>query len=572
MIVGNTDPRLMYNISASLRALFFRLKDLIARYPVLVAAIYLASVGNFAFWNKFTDVVAGSLLERVGFTVAFYLLIILLTVFLLQIFRFKYVTKPVLIFVLIASAFASYFMNNYGIMIDTSMIHNVLETDSSETGDLLTMGMLFHVLVFGILPAAVIYKTRIVYLSPVRQLARNSAFALLTLVAISGNILLFSSDYASFFRNHHHVRYLVNPINYIYSIGKVSALALKDQNTTPIPIGLDAHRAKIVAHSNRQSLIVMVVGETARAMNFSLNGYQRITNPVLANEDIINFSNFYSCGTSTHVSLPCMFSKFDREHYDEELAKRYEKLPDVLQHAGIEVLWRDNNSGCKGVCKNVPRENMAHLHLDDLCTDSECYDETMLVNLRKIVQSKDGDIVIILHQKGSHGPAYYLRHPKQFQVFTPECTSNELTNCQPHEIINAYDNTILYTDHFLGKVISLLKAESGRLDTAMLYVSDHGESLGEHNVYLHGLPYMIAPEEQKHVPFIAWLSDDFLKNNHLDKTCLQQQASKPYSHDNLFHSVLGLTHVSTSIYDPTQDIFNSCQIQLISTDKASATL
>ena len=562
----------MYNISASLRALFFRLKDLIARYPVLVAAIYLASVGNFAFWNKFTDVVAGSLLERVGFTVAFYLLIILLTVFLLQIFRFKYVTKPVLIFVLIASAFASYFMNNYGIMIDTSMIHNVLETDSSETGDLLTMGMLFHVLVFGILPAAVIYKTRIVYLSPVRQLARNSAFALLTLVAISGNILLFSSDYASFFRNHHHVRYLVNPINYIYSIGKVSALALKDQNTTPIPIGLDAHRAKIVAHSNRQSLIVMVVGETARAMNFSLNGYQRITNPVLANEDIINFSNFYSCGTSTHVSLPCMFSKFDREHYDEELAKRYEKLPDVLQHAGIEVLWRDNNSGCKGVCKNVPRENMAHLHLDDLCTDSECYDETMLVNLRKIVQSKDGDIVIILHQKGSHGPAYYLRHPKQFQVFTPECTSNELTNCQPQEIINAYDNTILYTDHFLGKVISLLKAESGRLDTAMLYVSDHGESLGEHNVYLHGLPYMIAPEEQKHVPFIAWFSDDFLKNNHLDKTCLQQQASKPYSHDNLFHSVLGLTHVSTSIYDPTQDIFNSCQIQLISTDKASATL
>ena len=562
----------MYNISASLRALFFRLKDLIARYPVLVAAIYLASVGNFAFWNKFTDVVAGSLLERVGFTVAFYLLIILLTVFLLQIFRFKYLTKPVLIFVLIASAFASYFMNNYGIMIDTTMIHNVLETDSSETGDLLTMGMLFHVLVFGILPAAVIYKTRIVYLSPVRQLARNSAFALLTLVAISGNILLFSSDYASFFRNHHHVRYLVNPINYIYSIGKVSALALKDQNTTPIPIGLDAHRAKIVAHSNRQSLIVMVVGETARAMNFSLNGYQRITNPVLANEDIINFSNFYSCGTSTHVSLPCMFSKFDREHYDEELAKRYEKLPDVLQHAGIEVLWRDNNSGCKGVCKNVPRENMAHLHLDDLCTDSECYDETMLVNLRKIVQSKDGDIVIILHQKGSHGPAYYLRHPKQFQVFTPECTSNELTNCQPQEIINAYDNTILYTDHFLGKVISLLKAESGRLDTAMLYVSDHGESLGEHNVYLHGLPYMIAPEEQKHVPFIAWFSDDFLKNNHLDKTCLQQQASKPYSHDNLFHSVLGLTHVSTSIYDPTQDIFNSCQIQLTSTDKASATL
>ncbi len=551
--------------------LFDRTRHTIARYPVLVTAVYLASIGNFTFWSRFSDAVSGHPLQKAGFSISFFLLITLLTVFLLQIFRFRYLLKPVLIFILIASAFASYFMGSYGIMIDTTMVYNVLETDVGETTDLLTGGMLLHVLVFGLLPAIVIYKTRIVYSPPLKQLVRNSTVILVSLAAIAGNMLLFSSEYASFFRNHHHLRYLVNPVNYIYSFSKVTATALQDHDTTPIPIGTDAHRSETVAVSHKRSLIVVVVGETARAMNFSLNGYNRNTNPELQKLDIINYPNFYSCGTSTHVSLPCMFSAFGREDFDEALAKRYEKLPDVLQRAGIEVLWRDNNSGCKGICKNVPTDDMAHLKLDNLCNDAECYDEVMLVNLKELIENKDKDTVIILHQKGSHGPAYYQRHPKQFQVFTPECVSNELSNCQSQEIINAYDNTILYTDHFLSRVITLLKEESQRFDTAMLYVSDHGESLGENNIYLHSLPYMIAPEEQTRVPFITWFSDDFLKDNHLDKSCLKQHATRHYSHDNLFHSLLGLTHVSTSVYHPEQDIFKSCEIKLTGNPDHSTT-
>jgi len=564
--------QLIQNITPVLQRIFHKARYLIARYPVLVTALYIAAVGNTTFWGKFGEVLGGNLLQKIGFSISFFILVVVLTVLLLQIFRFKYLTKPVLIFVLIASAFASYFMNNYGIMIDTSMVHNVLETDAGETGDLLSSGMFLHVLLFGVLPAIVLYKTDIIYSSsPVRQLARNGVIMALAMVIIAGNTLLFSSDYASFFRNHHHLRYLVNPVNYIYSFGKVTALAMQDHNATPIPIGLDAHQVKTVSATHKHSLIVVVVGETARAMNFSLNGYQRDTNPELEKEDIINYPNVYSCGTSTHVSLPCMFSKFGREDYDEDMAKRYEKLPDVLQHAGIEVLWRDNNSGCKGVCKNVPTEDTSHLKLKDLCTDSECYDEVMLVNLKKQIENKHQDTVVILHQKGSHGPAYYLRHPKDFQAFTPECTSKELTDCQPQEIINAYDNTIRYTDHFLAKVIALLKTESTRFDTAMLYVSDHGESLGEHSVYLHSLPYMIAPEEQKHVPFVAWFSDDFLKDNQLNKSCLEQKAGNHYSHDNLFHTLLGLTHVSTSIYKPEQDMFSNCKIQLTKRPHSSTT-
>ncbi|MGD8712721.1 MAG: phosphoethanolamine transferase domain-containing protein, partial [Thiohalophilus sp.] len=291
--------QLIQNITPRLQRIFNQARYLIGKYPVLVTAVYLAVVGNTTFWGKFGEVLGGNPLQKIGFSISFFILIVMLTVLLLQIFRFKYLTKPVLIFVLIASAFASYFMNNYGIMIDTSMVHNVLETDADETGDLLNTGMFLHVLLFGVLPAIVLYKTEIIYSSPVKQLARNGVIMALAMVAIAGNTLLFSSDYASFFRNHHHLRYLVNPVNYIYSFGKVTALALQDHNTKPIPIGLDAHQVKTVSTTRKNSLIVVVVGETARAMNFSLNGYQRDTNPELEKEDIINYPNVYSCGTST---------------------------------------------------------------------------------------------------------------------------------------------------------------------------------------------------------------------------------------------------------------------------------
>jgi lipid A ethanolaminephosphotransferase len=545
------------------------LRRIYARYPVVLVAVYLALAGNLAFWAQLQDVINGSTLHRIGFLVSFFFLIVAFTVFLLQAFQFKYLTKPVLITILIASAFTSYFMLNYGVVIDTTMIHNVLETDTRESTDLLTIRMLVYVLLLGVIPALLVYKAPVSYLSPLRQLGKNAIIIVLSFGLIAGNFLLSSSEYTSFFRNHHHMRYLINPVNYIYSVGKVTAVALENHDTSPIPIGIDAKHTLATADQNKNSLIVVVVGETARARNFPLNGYNRNTTPELQHENVINYPNYYSCGTSTHVSLPCMFSMFGRDKYDEAMAQRYEKLPDVLQRAGLNVLWLDNNSGCKGVCKNVPTEVTSHRKLKGLCTEDGCFDDVMLVDLDKYIEGQNKDTVIILHQNGSHGPAYYRRYPDQFSKFSPACNTNDLGSCGAKEIINAYDNTILYTDHFLEEVITLLKKESGKFDTAMLYVSDHGESLGEHNVYLHSLPYMIAPDEQKHVPFIAWFSDGFIQDNQFSQSCFKQRANLQYSHDYLFHTLLGLTHVSTSIYNPELDMFRPCNTHIARTPQQS---
>jgi len=185
--------------------------------------------------------------------------------------------------------------------------------------------------------------------------------------------------------------------------------------------------------------------------------------------------------------------------------------------------------------------------------DVECRDEGMLVGLQEYINSqKHGDILIVLHQRGSHGPAYYKRYPKSFEKFTPTCKTNQLEKYTKDEIGNAYDNSILYTDYFLSKVIKLLKQNTNHFETAMLYLSDHGESLGKNNLYLHGLPYFIAPETQKHIAAIMWFGDSFK----IDKDTLKKKAIKRYSQDNLFHTLLGLMEVNTSVYDKNMDIIN----------------
>ncbi|MEJ2142227.1 MAG: phosphoethanolamine--lipid A transferase, partial [Gammaproteobacteria bacterium] len=472
--------------------------------------------------------------------------------------RFKYIFKPVIIFILVMSATVAYFMNNYGIVIDVQMIHNTFETDSSEVRDLLSYKLFLYILFLGLLPAIVVSRLQLTYRPVTRQLISNLAVISLSGIAIIVNFIVFSADYASLFRNHHEIRYLINPANYIYSTGKYFSEALSHNKKSITPIGLDATQLQKIGNS-KHDVLVLVVGETARAQNFSLNGYNKPTNPLLSKEDIISYPHFHSCGTSTHTSLPCMFSHFTRHDFDESDAPYYENLTDVLRHAGINVAWRDNNSGCKGVCKNVKTEQMKHLHIDTVCNERECFDEVLLDHLQQQIESATSDMVIVLHQNGSHGPAYYLRYPESFKKFTPVCETNDLSSCDHESLLNAYDNTIAYTDYFLSRIINLLKNETGNLNAAMIYVSDHGESLGENNIYLHSMPYIVAPQEQTHVPYISWFSDEFLADHHLNKQCLKQHASESYSHDYLFHSVLGLMNVSSNIYKPNLDIYANCR-------------
>lgn len=323
-------------------------------------------------------------------------------------------------------------------------------------------------------------------------------------------------------------------------------------------VALDARRDTIAGA--RPTLTVLVIGETARAANFALNGYARATTPQLAAEaGVINFRQVRSCGTSTAVSLPCMFLDVGRAGFSDTLAARRENLLDVLQRSGYAVLWRDNNSGCKGLCDRVQHDELMSAGVAGLCVGGECYDEILLHGLQESLDAFVGDTVIVLHMKGSHGPAYYLRYPEAFEHFTPVCKTNQLDRCERETIVNAYDNTLRYTDHVLARTIALLRRNADRFDASLLYVSDHGESLGERGLYLHGVPYALAPSEQTHVPMLMWLSKSAESRYGIDAACLRGRQDEPLSHDNLYHSALGLLGVRTRLYRPESDLFRKCR-------------
>jgi lipid A ethanolaminephosphotransferase len=265
-----------------------------------------------------------------------------------------------------------------------------------------------------------------------------------------------------------------------------------------------------------------------------------------------------ACGSSTEVSLPCMFSPYGRRDYDEGRIRNHQSLLHVLDHAGIATLWRDNQSGCKGVCDGLPVERLDNARDADLCNGKRCLDEILLKGLQAQLSPVKGDRVVVLHQLGNHGPNYFERYPPAFKRFTPTCDNPELGQCEREHIVNAYDNALLYTDHVLAQAIGFLGKQT-EYDAALIYVSDHGESLGEKGLFLHGMPYSIAPQEQTRVPMVMWFSPGFVSDSGLDLACLRREAAQPASHDNLFPSVLGLLQVRTDAYRRDDDLFATCR-------------
>jgi len=472
------------------------------------------------------------------------IVIAVLNIFLFTLISSKYTLKPILIIVLIISAFTSYFMDTYHVIIDKLMIQNSLQTNLNESLDLLSFKLLLYVIFLGVLPAYLVYKVKLKPISFKEAILTKAKVLLGSLLIIVLMLLSFSKFYTSFLREHKPLRFRVNPTYWIYSIGDYIALVTNSGKVEFKQLGLDA---KISPPNKPHKLVIMVVGEATRADHFSLNGYKRETNPLLKKENIINFKEFYSCGTSTAVSVPCMFSIYDRNDYSYKKGRATENVLDVIKHTKqVAILWRDNNSDSKGVALRVPFEDFKNREKNRLCDDVECRDEGMLIGLDKYIeQHKNQDILIVLHQMGNHGPAYYKRYPKDFEKFTPVCKTNQLENCTQESIANAYDNALLYSDYFLSKVIELLKNYQNKYDTTMFYIADHGESLGENGLYLHGLPYFMAPDAQTHVASFMW----FGKNNQH-----KVDEEKTYSQDNLFHTLLGLFNIKSKVYDKSMDI------------------
>jgi lipid A ethanolaminephosphotransferase len=248
-----------------------------------------------------------------------------------------------------------------------------------------------------------------------------------------------------------------------------------------------------------------------------------------------------------------------RRDYDEATIRGNESLLHVLARAGVGVTWRDNQSGCKGVCEGLPTQTVLNINPPGLCQDGRCLDEGLLHGLPDMLRQARGNQLLVLHQLGNHGPSYFRRYPPTFARFLPECRSDDLRTCSREEIVNAYDNALLYTDEVLARLIKALQAQADTLDSALLYVSDHGESLGESNLFLHGIPYAIAPDVQKQVPMVMWFSAGFAQSRALDLGCLKARAAIPAAHDHLFHTVLGLLDVSTSLYQPAWDLGQPCR-------------
>ncbi len=466
--------------------------------------------------------------------------------------------RPVLAVLFVATAFATFYMDRYSVFINPEMLQNLLHTDWPEAHELLTPALGKHLLLYAGLPLLVLSRVQIKP-RPRSKAMGVRVFTVLAALLLAGLMVVPQfRAVSSVVRNHREARHLITPTNYLSSGFRLARSAVAEPAGPRAVIAADARRDSTAATGHRPKLLVLAVGETVRAANFGLSGYTRDTTPELRMLDLVSYPRVQACGTSTEVSVPCMFAPVGRRDYDEARIRREQSLLHVLDRVGINVLWLDNQSGCKGVCEGLPAERIAGDADPALCDGERCLDAVLLPRLAAAVAAEPGDLVVVLHLLGNHGPAYFRRYPDEFRRFTPTCDSGELSECSDAQIVNAYDNAVLYTDHVLAGMIRYLQGIDGR-DAALIYVSDHGESLGENGIYLHGLPYAIAPAVQREVPMLMWLSPGLLQSTGVDEHCLKAGAGGAVAHDHLFHSVLGLLDVTTSVREPSLDLFAGCR-------------
>lgn len=520
-----------------------------------VAAISFTLFYNTSFWERILGNDGAGSVEWLTTAAGTFLLLSCLNYLLLSILITRWTARPALSLLIFLTTATTYFMDRYGAYIDRAMMRNVLATDWREARDLLQLGMLPYLALYGALPLWLLSRVEI-RVQPLQKSWWHGAVAMaIALLGAGFGLWLASSQLVPQMREHKEIRYLATPGNYLVSLTGALIGRTGTRGGARLPIGIDAQR---MAAIQRPRVLVIVVGETVRAANWGLNGYARQTTPQLAERSVLNFVDVSACGTNTEVSLPCMFSQQGRRHYDEEAILGSESLLHVVQRAGIPVTWIDNQSGCKGICSGMHQINVSEQTDPELCPDGECLDGMLFNALKKHLSAAPGDQLVVLHQMGNHGPAYFKRYPSEFARFQPACETADLWHCTPEAISNAYDNAILYTDDLLARSIDLLAGLPGNRDTALIYVSDHGESLGENGLYLHSLPRAIAPSTQTHVPMVMWLSDGIRESLGVDGRCLDEQSKQALSHDNLFHTALGLMGIDTSAWDAKLDILHPC--------------
>ncbi len=518
-------------------------------------ATYLMALCNSTFWGHLFRIFDGRTVAALVFAGAVWALMLLV----ISVLAVRRAQKSVLVLLLIIAAVSSYFADTLGVVIDRDMIQNAMTTTAAESRHMLTPQFLLHVAVYGLLPAAAVLWVRIRRATLWRGLGRW-ALVVAGATALMGGLLFTNlKGYSTVLRADKELLGSVQPLAPLGGTLRYARMMLRSTTIVVHPTGTDAHPGPYLAAAPKPVLMVIVAGETGRAASWSLHGYARQTNPELSKRDILYYSQATSCGTATATSLPCMFSPLRAEEYSYQGGLSNENLLDVLVHAGFDVEWWDNQSGDKAVAARVASRFMTAEDGPEYCQNAgECVDGIFLPRLAKVAGTITRNTVIVLHQIGSHGPSYWLRYPPEREIFKPACKTPELTDCTAEEIVNAYDNTIAYTDHFLAQLIDQLDAQD-RVIPAMFYVSDHGESLGEGGIYLHGTPYFMAPDTQTHVPMVIWMSNRFQTAMGLDQDCMARRVDETSSQDNMFSTVIDMLDVVTMAEDESLDLADPCR-------------
>lgn len=533
----------------------------LSRFNVYLA-LWLAVVLNVMFYKQVQLLTPYHGFKAYAFIGATVLVVLAFYHLVFQLLQWRPMAKGLAALLIIIGGMSAYFVNSLGVSITPDQIQNMMQTDGNEVRDLLSWRLVLWIGAMVVLPLVVLFKVKI-RRDPFKTVLLHKLFgSAVSILLIAGMLFIFFVDYAAIFREHRDLKGMISPQNAISSTLSYYKKNRPQQHLPLVTYGEDAHLVKQVGQQNLPKLMVLVVGETARAESFSLNGYAKKTNPELEKLNVINFNQVSSCGTATAVSVPCMFSGMPRENYDAQLAHHREGLLDLAQRAGYKVTWIDNNSGCKGVCDRVEQYKIPEPIQKKWCSaDGECTDEILVDSLKAYMAGIAADDktprLIVLHQMGSHGPAYYKRSTPKFQPFQPMCETNAIQACTPEQLKNSYDNSIVYTDHVLSQLIGVLK-QSSNFETGFWYLSDHGESTGEHGLYLHGSPYAIAPSQQTHVPMLMWFSETWQKQNPQQIACLGQQKSQELSQDHLFPSLLSLLGVKSMVIDSKNNMLEHC--------------
>lgn len=414
---------------------------------LLLSSLFWAVAGNTLFFSAALQGRSWNQPAAWAWALALGVMVVGLHVLVLAPLANRWTVKPLLTLLIVTSALATYYMQRYGVYFDPSMVRNVLATDLSESRELLTPSLLPHLLGYAVLPLVLLWRVDIRPVPLPRAVFRRLAVMAVAAAATVVAVVTVYQPLASLMRNHKEVRYLITPANYLWSAAAVGLAQAKGAAAPRQALGLDAQPGPSWTAKAKPRLLVLVVGETARAANWGLNGYARQTTPELAQLPVINFSQVGSCGTNTEVSVPCMFAPVGRRDYDEARIQGSESLLHVLARAGVDVHWRDNQSGCKGVCDGLSMDYVEKIPAAaTLCSQGRCLDEGLLIDLDQRLAQVQGTQILVLHQLGNHGPSYFRRYPDAFRKFLPDCRNDDLQRCSAEEIVNAYDNALLYTD------------------------------------------------------------------------------------------------------------------------------